>query len=167
VSVCIQAESREDQDGIRAVHLAAFSTPLEADLVEALHAEGDAQISLVAKDEKGIVGHALLSRMNVEGDGRQYRALGLAPVAVLPDHQRQGIGSKLIDDALLEAQRFGTELVFVLGEPDYYRRFGFDAETAVPFASPYAGPYFMAKSLGAALPSAGTAEYAPAFKNLA
>jgi putative acetyltransferase len=67
------------------------------------------------------------------------------------------------------ARATGEELVFVLGEPDYYARFGFSAATAAPFASPYAGPYFMALALrpGFALPEAGEANYARAFSGLA
>lgn len=166
MSVRIQQESSSDAEGIRALHLAAFPTPVEADLVKALHASFDSEISLVAKDEGKVVGHVLLSRMKVEGDGREYRALGLAPVAVLPDLQRKGIGSQLIEDALRRAEKLGEELVFVLGEPDYYRRFGFDPNMAAPFASAYAGPYLMAKSFGPPLPSEGTADYAPAFAAL-
>jgi putative acetyltransferase len=166
MTVLIQPESWDDADGIRAVHLAAFPTTLEADLVKALHDDFDSEISLVARDDGQIVGHVLLSRMKVEGDGREYRALGLAPVAVLPERQRQGIGRELIDEALARAEKLGEELIFVLGEPEYYERFGFDPKTAAPFASPYAGAYFMARSFGASLPSSGTADYAPAFAKL-
>jgi putative acetyltransferase len=166
VTVRIQPENWEDEAGIRAVHLAAFPTPLEADLVRALHDDLDSVISLVARDGGNVVGHVLLSRMKVEGDGREYRALGLAPVAVTPDRQGQGIGSELIEDALRRAERLGEELVFVLGEPDYYQRFGFDPKSAAPFASPYSGPHFMAKSFAAELPSSGTASYAPAFARI-
>lgn len=161
------AEPR-DSAAIRAVHLAAFPTPLEADLVEALERDGDAVVSLVQERRGEVAGHALLSRMSVSGDGRNCRALGLAPVAVLPGFQGSGIGGALIHGALAIARASGEELVFVLGEPDYYHRFGFAAETAAPFASPYAGPYFMALALnaGLALPTAGSAAYAPAFAAL-
>ncbi len=166
MSLRVQPESREDSDGIRAVHLAVFPTPAEADLVQMLHDDLDSQISLVAKDGAQVVGHVMLSRMQVEGDGRSYRALGLGPVAVIPELQRRGVGSALIDEAMRLAEQRGEEIVFLLGEPDYYRRFGFSREAAAPFASPYAGPYFMAKSFGSPLPASGTAAYAPAFAQL-
>ena len=166
MSVRIQPESWDDADGIRAVHLAAFPTAVEADLVKALKEDFHSEISLVAKDEGQIVGHVLLSRMKVEGGGREFRALGLAPVAVLPDRQGKGVGSQLIEEALRRAEAQGEEMVFVLGEPDYYGRFGFEPSAAAPFASLYAGPYLMAKSFGAPLPVAGTAAYAPAFGKL-
>ena len=158
-----------DAAGIRAVHEAAFPTALEADLVEALVRDGDAIVSLVDARQGEIVGHVLLSRMTVSGDGQDMRALGLAPVGVRPGFQGGGIGSGLIEAALAIARSTGEALVFVLGEPDYYARFGFSAATAAPFASPYAGPYFMALALrpGLAPPAAGTAAYAPAFSGLA
>jgi putative acetyltransferase len=157
-----------DTAGIRAVHVAAFPTPAEAELAEALVREGDAIVSLVAARQRGIVGHVLLSRMAVSAGGRGFRALGLAPVGVLPGFRGSGIGKALIDAALGIARATGEEMVFVLGDPDYYSRFGFSAATAAPFASPYAGPYFMALALrsGFALPAAGEAAYARAFSDL-
>ena len=157
-----------DARAIRAVHEAAFPTALEADLVETLVADGDAVVSLVDAANGEIVGHVLLSRMRVTGEGRMFRALGLAPVAVLPGHQGAGIGTRLIEGALAIARATGEELVFVLGEPAYYTRFDFAPETAAPFASPYAGPYFMALKLAGdvALPAAGEAAYASAFAGL-
>jgi putative acetyltransferase len=169
MSARIRPAEPGDAVGIRAVQLAAFPTEAEADLVEALARDGDAPVSLVVEAEGIIAGHALLSRMRVEGDGRFWRALGLGPVAVDPNLQRIGIGTALIEGALAIAQATGEELVFVLGEPDYYRRFGFSAETAAPFASPYAGPYFMARALKPdfAPPAAGSAAYARAFSTIA
>lgn len=154
-----------DTAAIRDVLTAAFPTGAEADLVEALTRDGDAIVSLVAELEGEVVGHVLLSRMRVSGEGR---AAGLGPVGVLPGLQGAGIGADLIEAALAIARATGEALVFVLGEPDYYRRFGFSAETAAPFASPYAGPYFMALALkpGFTLPASGEAAYAPAFSEL-
>jgi putative acetyltransferase len=157
-----------DAAGIRAVHRAAFPTSAEADLVETLDREGDAAVSLVAVRQGEVVGHILLSRMAVTGDGAPFRALGLGPVGVLPGFQGGGIGAGLIEGALGIARATGEALVFVLGEPEHYRRFGFSAEAAAPFASPYAGPYFMALAMrsGVALPAAGEAAYARAFSDL-
>ncbi|TFI58040.1 N-acetyltransferase [Sphingomonas parva] len=153
-----------DAAAIRAVHEAAFPTRLEADLVERLERDGDVVVSLVAAREDEVAGHLLLSRMEVVADGRPRRALGLGPVAVVPPLQRAGVGSALIRGALAIARATGEEFVFVLGEPEYYQRFGFSAATAAPFASPYAGPYLMAIAFGdAPAPAAGTAAYAPAF----
>ncbi len=164
----MRAAEPRDEAAIRAVHISAFPTADEADLVEALGREGDAIISLVAVRGGEIIGHVLLSRMAVSGDGRGYRALGLAPLAVRPGARREGVGSALVRAALQRTAETGEQLVFVLGDPAYYGRFGFSLADAAPFASPYAGPHFMALRLRdhVPLPSAGKADYAPAFAAL-
>jgi putative acetyltransferase len=168
VTATIRPATPNDEAAIRAVHEAAFPTPLEAGLVEALTTDGDAVISLIAAAGDAVLGHVLLSRMRVVGDGRNYRALGLGPVGVTPAEQKRGIGAALIEAGLEAARARNEELVFVLGEPAYYRRFGFAARTAAPFSSPYAGPYFMALATGSGipLPAQGRAAYAPAFSRL-
>lgn len=159
----IRAETASDVVAIRAVEEAAFARPHEADLVDALRTAGDAVYSLVAIEAEQLVGHVMFSRMDAP-----FRALGLGPVAVLPDRQRQGIGGRLIREGLLRAEAEDWQAVFVLGDPAYYRRFGFDPATAAGFQSPYAGPYLMALSLGAPhLPTrSGRIDYAPAFAAL-
>jgi len=165
VTLAVRPETGADAEAIRAVHLAAFPTSAEADLVARLSEDRDNEISLVAEQAGEIVGHVVLSRMSVTSGSRAVRALGLGPVGVRPGTQGSGVGSKLIRSALAIAGTLGEEVVFVLGEPDYYRRFGFSAATAAPFASPYAGPYFMALWLRSdpAPPIHGMAAYAPAF----
>ncbi len=165
MTLTVRPEADDDSEAIRSVHLAAFPTAAEADLVARLHGDFDSEISLVAEQAGEVVGHVLLSRMSVSGDGTAFRALGLGPVGVRPGTQGSGIGSELIRAALATADALGEEMVFVLGEPDYYSRFGFSAEAAAPFASPYAGPYFMALWLRPvpAPPFKGSADYAPAF----
>jgi putative acetyltransferase len=167
LAVEIRVATAGEAAAVRAVHVSAFPTAQEADLVERLERDGDAVLSLVAAEGDQIVGHILMSRMNAIGDGRVYHAVGLAPVAVLPDRQNAGIGGRLVREAVGRMRDQSEELVFLVGEPDYYRRFGFAAATAAPFASRYAGPYFMALALnGAEPPAAGRADYAPAFAGL-
>lgn len=156
-----------DNAVIRKVESAAFPSAVEADLVESLIAAGDATLSLVAEEDGRVLGHILCSRMKVEVEGVPVRAVGLAPVAVLPEHQGRGIGGALIRAAIEGSKAAGEEMIFVLGEADYYTRFGFTAETARPFASPYAGEYFMALRFdGASSPRSGKADYAAAFAAL-
>jgi len=97
-----------------------------------------------------------------------FRSLGLAPVAVLSDWRRKGIAARLIEGGIKRAQKDGWEGIFVLGEPGFYRRFGFSAAQAEKFESPYAGPYLMALALqGSDLPcKSGRIDYAPAFSAL-
>lgn len=158
--LAIRPEVQSDASAIRRVHERAFARKEEADLVEALRRHGSVVISLAAQEGRDIIGHALLSKMEAP-----FRALGLAPVAVLPEHQGKGVGSALIDEGLREARLQGWEGAFVVGEPRYYARFGFDAAKAAGFTSPYAGPYFMALALqGTELPvTTGRVDYAPPF----
>ena len=159
----IRDEAVTDRAAVRAVVEAAFARPGEADLVDQLRADGDGEIALVALDGGSVVGYALFSRL-----AAPFPALSLGPVAVLPSHQRRGVGSNLIRTGLDRARVAGWQGVFVLGAPRYYRRFGFDPALASGFASPYAGPHLMALALGSALPASnGRIEYAPAFSRLA
>lgn len=166
----IRAATAADLDTIAEVHRQAFETGEfghqgEADLVRAVHTDGDALVSLVAELDDAIIGHVLFSRMAVEADGAALSGAALAPVAVLPSYQGQGIGSVLIERGLDLLRNQGIQTSFVLGHANYYTRFSYSTETALPFASPYAGPHFMAlfldKSL--ALPESGRADYAAAF----
>jgi putative acetyltransferase len=163
----VREERAGDAAAIGSVHLAAFPTPTEANLVEQLRSDGDITASLIAIDDGEIVGHVLFSRMSVEADGQQLHGWGLAPLSVVPDRQRTGIGSALVEAGIDRARATGVQIIFVLGEPAYYGRFGFDAKSAAAFASPYAGPYFQARVLAdLPQPVAGRADYAPAFAGL-
>lgn len=156
-----------DASAIHALERAAFGQPDEAQLVDALRAGGLCTIELVVRDGGALLGHLVLSPMQApEG------ALGLGPVAVAPGAQGRGIGSALIRQGLELAREGGWRAVFVVGEPEYYTRFGFAAATARGYDSPYAGPYLMALELvpGAlALPAGGPApraEYAAPFAQI-
>lgn len=152
----IRPEAPGDAAAVSALLTRAFGGPAEADLVDRLRADGDAAISLVA-DRGGVCGHVLLSPMVAP-----FPALALAPLAVAPERQRQGIGAALVTAALAAAAEWRA--VFVLGDPAYYGRFGFDAALAAGFDSPYAGPHLMVRPLGGPLPArAGAIRHAPAF----
>lgn len=158
-----RSERSADHPAIRHIHRKAFGRDVEADLVEVLRREGSSVLSLVAEEHGRILGHVMFSRMEAP-----FRALGLAPIAVVPERQGEGIGSLLIGAGLAQARAEGWEGVFVLGEPAYYARFGFEAKLASGFQSPYAGPYFMAIALqGPELPCAsGRVDYASAFAGI-
>jgi len=158
----IRPEHPADINAIAHVVEQAFGQPDEARLVEQLRRDGDAMLSLVAEQDGKVVGHVLLSPMTAP-----FRALGLAPLAVLPAHQNTGIGAALAKAAIAYATTLGWSAIFVLGDPAYYSRFGFSAERAAKFTSPYAGPHFMVLPLGTSLPTAeGKVDYAPAFSQL-
>ena len=163
----IGEERAGDAAAIRSVHVVAFPTSSEANLVEQLRSDGDVAASIIALADGEIAGHVLFSRMSVEADGQDLHGWGLGPVAVVPDRQRTGIGSALVEAGIGRARATGVQIIFVLGEPAYYGRFGFDAKSAAPFASPYAGAYFQALALASLpQPSVGRADYAPAFAGL-
>jgi putative acetyltransferase len=151
-----------DHAAIRAVETAAFGRPDEADIVEAVRAEGAALVELVAEAGGQIVGHILFSRMTVT-PGR-FMA-GLAPVAVSPGVQGRGIGAALCHAGIEALRALGVQAVVVLGHPEYYPRFGFSAAAAANIASPYAGsPAFMAMELiPGALAAPLKADYPAAF----
>ena len=121
----IRRETAEDFSTVHHINFLAFGTSLEANLVDALRETAHPYISLVAELQGQIVGHIFFSPVKIEADDLSYTALGLAPMAVLPQYQHQGIGSALVQEGLRECQRIGHDLVVVLGHPQYYPRFGF------------------------------------------
>ena len=142
MTLIVRAETPGDRDAIRAVHEVAFPTPQEADLVDALRVDDDLVLSLVAIEDGAIVGHIAFSRMTVKSDTGEFAALALAPVAVIPEFQREGVGSTLIENGLELLAKKGEKLVFVLGEPDYYGRFGFQRETRIRIYLAFSRPLF-------------------------
>ncbi len=166
MTLIVRAETPADRDAIRAVHEVAFPTPQEADLVDALRVDDDLVLSLVAIEDGAIVGHIAFSRMTVKSDTGDSPALALAPVAVIPEFQREGVGSTLIENGLQLLAKKGEALVFVLGEPDYYGRFGFSAKLASGFTSPFPGRYFQLRRLTDDAPVSGSVHYAYAFSEL-
>ncbi len=116
----------EDWAAIMHVHQQAFAGRIkEARLVELLHVRNKAVISLVAVHDGVIVGHILFSPVRLNPPHPSFHALGLAPIAVLPCHQRQGIGSQLIREGLRLCKQNDFVAVVALGDPGYYSRFGF------------------------------------------
>jgi putative acetyltransferase len=159
----VRSETHEDFTAIRIVHEVAFGQRAEAQLVDDLRAAGDSVFSLVAADDGIVAGHVLFSRMTAP-----FPALALGPVAVLPEYRRTGFASGLIRQGVARSEADGWRGIFVLGDPAFYRRFGFDAAKASGFISPYAGPHLMVLPLGGCeLPSStGVIKHAPAFAKL-
>lgn len=156
---------------IDALLRAGFPRADEADLVRRLCVERDMVLMLVAVDEGDgtLAGAVAFSRMAVDAGGKSIPAVALAPVAVAPAYRRQGVAEALVQAGLEQLERAGIVLCFVLGEPAFYERFGFHADYARNFASPYAGDYLMALPLQGGLMPCGTrgeARHAPAFAAL-
>src|SRR5205807_8756724 len=120
-----RAETADDIPAIRRVNQLAFGQPLEANLVDALRTAAHPHISLVAATRGQVVGHIFFSPVTLDTADPDSTILGLAPMAVLPEYQKQGIGSQLVQEGLKECRRIGCDVVVVLGHPEYYPRFGF------------------------------------------
>jgi len=125
MAIEIRPMTSEDSAAIQQVHLAAFVGPVEAKLVQLISDRKKALISLVALSNDTVVAHILFSRVTIAKSQDTFSAVGLAPVAVLPEFQRQGIGSKLIREGLARCKQAGYDAVVLIGDPAYYSRFGF------------------------------------------
>jgi putative acetyltransferase len=158
-AVIIRDAKHADSEAIHELVAAAFGRPDEAVLLDRLRSHGACAISLVAVEGDEIVGQVLFSRMTAP-----FRALGLGPVSVKPNRQRRGIGSRLIRTGLNRGREAGWQGAFVLGDPKFYSRFGFDPDLADGFICCHSGPHLMALALGRELPNReGVIEYPSAF----
>jgi putative acetyltransferase len=124
--ITIRPELPEDFAMVFEIHERAFGRPEEAQLVEELRCAANPQISLVAVRDAQVVGHIFFSPVTIEGQNSSVQAFGLAPMAVVPELQNQGIGSLLVREGLNTARRMGQNIVVVLGHTEYYPRFGFE-----------------------------------------
>jgi len=161
----VRPATNADHAAIRAVETAAFGQPLEAGLVDALRRDGDVVLELVATSGDALVGHVLFSRLIVEDNATPFAAVALAPLAVAPGRQRQGIGAALIAEAHARLRAAGERLSLVLGDYAYYGRFGYGHARAAGFDSAYQGEALQALAWGAA-PLSGRLVYARAFAEL-
>jgi putative acetyltransferase len=140
----VRNERPEDCAAIRLVNEEAFGRQDEADLIDRLRAQRVVLASFVAEAEGLIVGHILFSRMSIETTDKPVAAVALAPLAVIPKFQRQGVGTMLTAHGL-DWLRGGIEqVVFVLGHRDYYLRFGFSTDKTRFIESPFKPESFMA-----------------------
>lgn len=122
----IREEQSHDLKAIREVNIHAFGQNQEADLLHKLRQNCNDLMSLVAIIQNQIVGHILFSHATIEGEDRTVHGMGLAPMAVLPEYQRQGIGSELIRNGIARLKSKRCPFIIVLGHAEYYPRFGFE-----------------------------------------
>jgi putative acetyltransferase len=144
--VHVRPENESDRVAARDLLVRAFPSDGEARLVEALRGKTDPQVSLVAAlPTGGVVGHILFTPVEIRGDSHRSRAMGLGPMAVLPEQQRRGAGSALVAAGLEACANIGEMIVVVLGHPDYYPRFGFRPaeDFGLYYGRPGPNPAFM------------------------
>jgi putative acetyltransferase len=153
--VIIRPETAADHDAIRQVNDEAFGGTLEGKIVDAIRASDRfvPELSLVAVSEGLTVGHVISSYVDVEPGAR--RVLQVGPLAVLPSHQRRGIGSALMEGTIRIADTRAEPLLLIEGNPKYYERLGFaraDAMGIEPPAEAHGPQYFMIRQLAACNP---------------
>lgn len=159
-------ERPEQRAQVLALNRLAFDGEEEARIIEALTRDDLVVLSLVVTEGEKVTGHILFSRLEVEVDGRPVKAVALAPMAVLPDHQNKGIGSTLIRRGLDLVSARGFEAVLVVGHTAFYPRFGFSPDAVRHIACPFQGhDAFMGLELkpGALAGESGACRYPAAF----
>ena len=137
----IREAVESDLDDVLSVERGAFGSDEEANLVKALLGDPSARpfVSVLAFQEHRAVGHILFTKAELDPEAPLSLSI-LAPLAVLPDSQKQGIGGKLIDYGLEVLSKCGTDLVFVLGYPEYYQHWGFRPAGSLGLHAPYPIP---------------------------
>ncbi len=135
----IRKEQRKDYDAIRSVNDLTFGQPEEGHIVDRLRESCEAIISLVAVADKRILGHIFFSLVTIEGSSGLIKGMGLAPMAVLPAFQNQGIGSMLVDEGLRIVREMSYPFVIVLGHEGFYPRFGFQKASKFGLKSQWQG----------------------------
>jgi putative acetyltransferase len=164
----IRPERVEDADAVRLINELAFPEPTEARLVDAIRAKGHKTLSLVAVSDGEVVGHILFSPVYIAGSASRIQGFGLAPMAVHPAFQRQGIGSALVREGLRRLDALACPFVIVVGHAAYYPRFGFEPASRLAIQPQWEGipdDVFLIRVLpGSTSPLvSGTAYYLPEF----
>lgn len=172
MSIVIRQEKATDYPAVYNVHTKAFGRKDEARLTDRLRLSDIfiPELSLVAICDNELVGHIMFTEVSVVDDDRETVSLSLAPMAVIPVMQREGIGSLLVNSGLSKARELGYESVIVLGHREYYPRFGFEPTNKWGIKAPFNVPdhVFMGLELveGAFSGVRGIVRYAREFQEI-
>lgn len=163
--IAIRTERPTDCAAIHRVLLSAFPATQEADLVEQLRRNGRLLTSLVAESADEVIGYVAFSAVTV--NGQRANGVGLAPLAVFSACQRHGIGSQLVRAGVASCAHAGVSFIVLLGEPEYYRRFGFITASDMGLSNEYDADHaFMVLELIPQSVKPGRVRYAPEFNEL-
>jgi len=140
--ISIRQESPRGHSAIKAINDLAFKQVNEGLLIEKLRGTPDfiPGLSLVAEFEQGVIGHILFYPVKIADHGKKFITLALGPMCVHPDHQRKGVGTKLVHEGLKRAKGLGYRSVIVVEHPEYYPRFGFKEASRFEIRAPFEVP---------------------------
>lgn len=172
MNAIVRQETDKDYRGITNVNNLGFGQKNEGQLILRLRKTKKyiPDLSLVAEIEGRIVGHILFYPIEIKSDDQVFPSLALAPMAVLPEYQKQGIGSRLVEEGLKKARKLGFKSVIVLGHAAYYPRFGFEPASRWSIRSPFDVPDDVIMALELVKDGLkdvqGTVEYPPDFNDV-
>jgi len=167
--IAIRTEEPADVEVIHSIHQSAFPTEAEARLVDRLREERKLALSLIAEIEDRGVGHVAFSPVSVDHQSPAGQGVGLGPVAVLPEWQGRGIGEQLITRGVEDCRRDGYSFIVVLGEPEYYEKFGFRRASLFGLGNEYGvdDPFMVLELRLGGLPKGpGTIKYVKVFSEV-
>jgi putative acetyltransferase len=168
MNVLVRLEQSGDAAAIDHVLRSAFTTDQEAVLVDRLRHHQRLRLSLIAEIDGVIVGHIAFSQVTIAGSVASSTGFGLAPLAIVPELQRRGLGARLVGEGLCACEHLGVGFVVVLGAPEYYHRFGFRSADLFGLENEYgAAEEFMAVELKTGSITPGLIRYASEFSDLA
>lgn len=167
--VTFRQEKPGDESAIRRINEQGFGGSEEANIVDALREANAIMLSMVALDGEDVVAHILFTEVEIVGADSQFKGLGLGPMAVLPSHQRKGIGTQLLQIALDKCRLLDYDFVVVLGHPEFYSKFGFSPAKPHGFGCEFDAPdeAFMVLELreNGLAGHSGTVHYRDEFRN--
>jgi len=138
--IIVREEKQDDIEIIRAINLKAFGQSLEGEIVDKLRDKCNPFVSLVAESGNDVVGHILFTPVFIKVLGKSVEGMGLAPMAVLPEFQKKGVGAALVKEGLERVKQTQCSFVIVLGHPEYYPLSGFKPVGKIGFEAPYPIP---------------------------
>lgn len=168
-NIKVRPEAMEDIPAIRIIEEAAFERLAEANLVDLCRERGNAALSLVAVEADRIMGHILFTPVKLDPPHPGWNGLGIGPVAVLPEFQRRGIGSRLMTIGLEICRQHGYDFIVLIGDPAYYCHFGFIPGREFGLSSDYGdGDEFQVREMtpGVLRGANAVVKYVPEFKEI-